>query len=144
MVHNWAVHKGDSITIDGKLIFHINNVLEFKGIIKPILRPLSDMTEEEILEVAKITNCLPIRWQENYKVVKPENPNEGIEIRCGSYSVRVTFKGCIYFHDYTKPNAAIYLPKTPDIIRCLLSKHFDLFGLIESGLAVDKTKLQTP
>lgn len=29
-----------------------------------------------------------------------------------------------------------------EVVRKLLSKHFDLFGLIESGLAIDKTTLQ--
>lgn len=77
---------------------------------KPILRPLSDMTEEEKMEYkAKFngmdsTNILP-------------------EIRAGRL---------INFHLNSKsPYEVIYL----------LSKGFDLFGLIESGLAIDKTTL---
>jgi hypothetical protein len=30
---------------------------------------------------------------------------------------------------------------SPETFLWLLSKHFDLFGLIEAGLAIDKTKL---
>lgn len=30
----------------------------------------------------------------------------------------------------------------PEQFKWLLSKHFDLFGLIESGLAIDKTKIE--
>ncbi len=61
---------------------------------KPILRPLSDMTEDESEFVADAA------WQ-------------------------------------GKPT--IYM--NAEITAYLLSKHFDLFGLIEAGLAIDKTKL---
>jgi hypothetical protein len=68
--------------------------------IKPILRPLSDMTEEE-------------REQLN-------------DIELGESSW---------------PTVAIALAPC---FKYLLSKHFDLFGLIESGLAIDKTKKPNP
>ncbi len=32
--------------------------------------------------------------------------------------------------------------ETPEAFRGLLSRHFDLFGLIEAGLAIDKTKMK--
>lgn len=63
--------------------------------IKPILRPLSDMTEEEEME-----------WR---------NISGG--------------------------NQSPTLKESAEEIRWFLSKHFDLFGLIEAGLAIDKTKL---
>jgi hypothetical protein len=62
----------------------------------PILRPLSDMTEEELLIGG------PIPQTNTFDVV-------------GKWS--------------------------PDQFVYLLSKGFDLFGLIEAGLAIDKTKL---
>lgn len=61
--------------------------------IKPILRPLSDMTDEE---------------REQAEIVYKGN-------------------GVLESHF--------------ESMRFLLSKHFDLFGLIDAGLALDKTKL---
>jgi hypothetical protein len=61
-----------------------------------VLRPLSDMTEEE-------RNGMP------------------------KSSMMITSQGLYY---------------TPDLTHYLISKHFDLFGLIESGLAI--TKPTTP
>lgn len=65
--------------------------------IAPILRPLSDMTEEE----------------------------EG-KIKCSNWTGMQHGEW-----EYTIES-----------FRFLLSKHFDLFGLIESGLAIDKTTLK--
>lgn len=68
--------------------------------VKPILRPLSDMTDEEINE---------------YKVLKPEYTS-------------ITDKKTLIKVDARS-------------IKYLVSKHFDIFGWIEKGLAIDKTKL---
>lgn len=68
--------------------------------LKPILRPLSDMTEEEQQEMLRLH-----RFAES--------------------------KLLPWFHD-------TYF----ECIHYLLSKHFDLFGLIESGLAIDKTTIK--
>lgn len=65
--------------------------------IKPILRPLSDMTEED------------------YAYLNDGYNNSDKHSRYGSH--------------YWEAEQTRYL----------LSKHFDLFGLVESGLAIDKT-----
>lgn len=72
---------------------------------KPILRPLSDMTEEEMNE------C----WF---------NMEGSVEVRC----------------EY-KDGGVKRFDSTPAQVRYLLSRGFDLFGLIPAGLAIDKTKL---
>lgn len=61
--------------------------------VKPILRPLSDMTGEERSTAKELSN--------------------------GTFLYRTC----------------------AETTQFLLSKHFDIFGLIESGLAIDKTKL---
>lgn len=71
--------------------------------IKPILRQLSDMTEEEHKEHESL--------QTNYG-----------EVGCGCIGTLIVDNG----------KSIVYL----------LSKHFDLFGLIEAGLAIDKTKIK--
>lgn len=73
--------------------------------IKPILRPLSDMTEEEGIDAEK-------EWNNGRRL------GESIS---QALNIANAFR-----------------------IKHLLSKHFDLFGLIESGLAIDKTKHPTP
>lgn len=74
---------------------HIMARIEQEYNIKPILRPLSDMTEEE-------------------------------RKKCE----RKVFNGDARFF------------YTTEAFLFLLSKHFDLFGLIDAGLAIDKTKLK--
>jgi hypothetical protein len=69
--------------------------------VKPILRPLSDMTEEE------------------------ENMY---------YS---------FYHNPFSKNVRQSILMDSQAIHYLLSKYFDLFGLIEAGLAIDATKQNT-
>jgi len=83
--NNGSIVKMNSIALNNML----NNKYEMQEY-KPILRPLSDMTEEEKIEVRKFD--------------KVELPHF-------------------------------------ELTRYLLSKHFDLFGLIEAGLAIEKTKV---
>jgi hypothetical protein len=94
--------------------------------IKPLLRPLDDMTEEEGYEV--------LRRQHSYDVMPTQ----------GQYEVADRYLA--YRLDYVHRNSKVFyqrrpvVPKTPEATRYLLSKGFDLFQLIESGLAIDKTK----
>jgi hypothetical protein len=81
--------------------------------VRPLLRPLSDMTDEEAVNVG----ILPKRhWHE-------DTPQEQIDWLCNNW------------------NMEIY---SPSDLRYLLSEGFDLFGLIDAGLALDKTTYQSP
>jgi hypothetical protein len=71
---------------------------------KPILRPLSDITEEEKIECVLLFDDQFILGQD------------------GKYAWRATF--------------------FPSMFKYLLSKYFDLFGLIEAGLAIDYKTLK--
>jgi hypothetical protein len=74
--------------------------------IKPILRPLSDMTEDEL------------------KCLRSERGHlKGVH--------RDDLKFIIIMNKWS-----------PEDFIFLLSKHFDLFGLIPAGLAIDKTTLK--
>jgi hypothetical protein len=88
--------------------------------IKLILRPLSDMTEEEMLSYARIT--------------RPEA--EKIAFKDGGISSYYN-PGDTTFYKWAKHRLDVF---TPEETLWLLSKHFDILGLIESGLALDKTK----
>lgn len=88
-------------TCGGNDILDITSLYEVEAkniTVKPILRPLSDMTKEEQGIVEEILNT----FDEN-------DP-----------------------HDAMRGMA--------NVTMLLLSKHFDLFCLIESGLAISKTK----
>jgi|SRR5688572_9480762 len=86
--------------------------------IKPLLRPLSDMTEEEHNKVAEL-----LGYPKPYRFYKKE-----------------------WFKWYWEGegNEMFFAPAyITEVFRYLLSKHFDLFGLIESGLAIDASKIKT-
>jgi hypothetical protein len=95
----------DWVYYDNRSCFHGNNSsIEEQKI---CLRPLSDMTEEELEYILDIG-----------------------EHQSRIYGVEEFIAGWKAFGSET--------------FRYLLSKHFDLFGLIESGLAIDKTKINHP
>lgn len=97
-VHELHLSVKERFVLRGKLLaYFIETTTQAE--IKPILRPLSDMTNDE--------------WNEM-----------GRKLRTGA-NIRTA-------RDLWKMNAeeTVYL----------LSKHFDLFGLIDAGLAIDSTK----
>lgn len=77
--------------------------------IKPILRPLSDMTEDEFYEFKSFADndCSKMIHIKNVKDITTN-----------------------LFHEF-------------EASRFLLSKHFDLFGLIDSGLAVNAAEIKS-
>lgn len=92
--------------------------------VKPILRPLSDMTNDEFYELSELLEeC-------DYEAVfqKYNDGKTGV-----GYMWQEGMAGLILNSD-----AGQYFVK---IFPFLLSRSFDLFGLIESGEAIDKTKL---
>ncbi len=94
--------------------------------VKPILRPLSDMTEDEAIRVTGLSEYAP-----NFTIVKVTR-NEYKDLI-------VSWKG---LDDVPKEfNATGELFFCAEQFQYLLSKHFDIFGLIEDGLAIDKTKI---
>lgn len=91
--------------------------------VKLTLRPLSDMTTEEAISIAKI---------HGYDIPEDEGVREEV---IGIYDCK----------EGETLTLGAYLPvkKYYDGLLRLLKNGFDLFGLIESGLAIDKTKLHT-
>jgi hypothetical protein len=81
----------------------LNEISEKRKSFKPILRPLSDLTEEEMDYVV-----------ENHGLVNRGQSPDIFVIGWRSFQ--------------------------PETFMYLLKQGFDLFGLIEAGLAIDKTK----
>lgn len=93
--------------------------------IKPILRPLSDMTEEELIEQENIFKI----YEPDFEVTPDMRKNAWEKIKNDGIMA-------VEFSEDNNPLMVF------ELFRYFLSKHFDLFGLIESGLAIDKTKLK--
>jgi hypothetical protein len=89
---------------------------------KPILRPLSDMTVDEAVQLIEIGtsvyNFISIRKVDRYEVMY--DGGYPTSKRTWLYHLRFSELKAEQFH-------------------FLLSKNFDLFELIEAGLAIDKT-----
>jgi hypothetical protein len=100
-IHPYGCIKIEELTVENLFIILERMRFNEEYYCKPILLPLSDMTEEESREHDQI---------------------EMVKVK--------TLDGTIV-HD---ANAVVWL----------LSKHFDLFGLIDAGLAIDKTTLNQP
>lgn len=107
--------------------------------VKLILRPLSDMTEEEFTEVVMI------HWGISRDII--EQKISRIE-RTKEVKQNTKFGTSIPYVAFDKEGkhymTATFSDKscTPEQFQYLLSKHFDLFRLIESKLAIDKTTLK--
>lgn len=130
VVNTIGKHMGKivSVSIDGTAT--INPLDEFKprviilNSLKPILRPLSDITNDEFYELSEILERC------DYEAVfkKYNDGKTGV-----GYMWQEGMAGLILNSD-----AGLYFVK---IFPFLLSRSFDLFGLIESGEAIDKTKM---
>lgn len=109
-------HEEHLITVSDRTIYDRTKYCVEADIsdITPILRPLSDMTEDEVNYVYLFIHNqkLTYKWQNAIMHLSDGIRNGGIGF-------------------------------TPELTIYLLSRSFDLFGLIESGQAIDKTKLTT-
>src|SRR5690606_24799191 len=107
------------------------------------LRPLSDMTEEEAVDIAIIMYGKPdsVKW-------RMEDKGDFFRVYRKHYSESFTIdKASGDIDRYSKCDGKSELETTLQhhfITKYLLSRGFDLFGLIDSGLAIDKTKLKSP
>lgn len=144
----------------GKMEFNIHALfaaLDSKNTINPILllRPLSDMTEEEAEHLAWL--CMDGRHRsKEYAIDKEEIdielvPNDGgnmlddnleiyigVTCRCWTGYIAITnygeIKQCEEDSERREP-----IDNIAEKIAYLLSCRFDLFNLIPEGLAIDKT-----
>jgi hypothetical protein len=99
--------------------------------VKPILRPLSNIEAEEMQTLFQL-NDYNFSSFENFKGLKVDMENNCIE----GYGVRENGSEnyvSIYFHLLN-----------PDQFRFLIHFTFDLFGLIDAGLAIDATTIKAP
>lgn len=94
--------------------------------IKPILRPLTSMTEEELLEQEIIVK----KFYPDFEIDEEMRKN-------ALHRIKETGASAMLFDEETSPFLIF------EITRYLLFKSFDLFNLIPEGLAIDSTTLTT-
>lgn len=118
---------------NGAALFRSTNGMVAMNNVKPILRPLADMTNGEIKEIGKIEGLANLGDIQKFG-------DDCIGAVDDTY--KLMFETSPLTIVYLKKNGADYtLAKPFEITQYLLSKHFDLFGLIQAGLAIDITKL---
>ncbi len=125
----WEVNKGKYSTLHKD---EHGNEIDLMGDFKLVLRPLSSMTPSEAQELYKVSRyskeMSSIKQVELVENVKGYQPN----------IVKISWGGPTGSGGYGVGQDIMYLNKLEsEQHHWLLSKHFDLFGLIEAGLAID-------
>lgn len=129
----------------GEMIAIIGDVFQEEYIdrIKPILRPLSDMTEEEFKELAE--KCFGFNMNEAYK----QRDAVWGRKRITKERLRLAFDLDDYYtihvwQEFTSEDKKLMPPlsKINHFVNECRKLSFDMDGLIESGLAIDKTKIK--
>lgn len=121
-----------------------NHIL-YEGDFKLILRPLSDMTEEEGKEIMKMIYQAIFHLDcelDAIDIIRGDENSFGMKAGESRYEERIGLT--------IEPHCGIELSveggkiMTPqfEATRWLLSKGFDLFGLIDSNLAINKSTLK--
>lgn len=107
--------------------------------VKPHLRTVSSMMEEEMKELWKFIFKKPFHVNGNIRFIEQRTTlteprwvlSSGVERLGIEVSGNVWYDSDLQNYKFNQHEVTLWL----------LSKHFDLFGLIDSGLAIDKTKL---
>ena len=121
----WSVPKytWEKTIIDEELLYENFNYIKVNGFsknIKPILRPITDFLEMDLVEWAKMLG------QEN-----------SLDIISNDAVVKdVRKKGWKSF------DGTLTVKQSILAVEWLLSRHFDIYDWINDGLAMDKTKLK--
>jgi hypothetical protein len=123
--------------------------------VKLVLRRLEDMTEEEAIGLLQSMvpddmDDKPIDAEYGIEMFHNDGGNlvdadvlVGAEYNCRCYTGQVTIKKCGTVCAYDESGDEQELVNAPRAYHYLLTQHFDLFGLIDAGLAVDQ-KTITP
>lgn len=113
-----------------KITFYVN-----PEHVKPLLRPISDMTEEEMKEMYRLVF--------NRSFIGDNVTHRDIGKKEERWVLWSGVERLFIYKDGdvgADSNLHNYHVHAPSIVKYQLSKHFDLFGLIESGQAINITK----
>jgi len=135
-------HQYKDFIIDFKNIeYFVNSPFAKSYEVKPILRPLSDIKEQELIDIAKVIYGNPdsVKWRvefnkyRNCHLVYRKHYNKRFTYCCETGEIEC------YDMDGVDECKDIYMNQH-HVTKYLISKHLDVFGWIEKGLALDSTK----
>ncbi len=136
------ITRKDASIVDDITPATIANVLAEIVTAKPVLRPLSDITNAEKIVIATL---VLYRYQKHYdRLVDLEIKDDGsVYVKNEQFAVlamiTVEKDGISYSGGLTSTDKQYFVPNQYEVTRFLLKRGFDLFGLIEDGLAINKT-----
>lgn len=146
----------DCITFDNGCDYYFDDSEYDNPIIKPLLRPLSDLYKEidgevGIVELAKIAGCnidlnkLPINEIETVNIVK--NYEVEFKYSSGYYRYFIFRNGSFYYktgHERRYGQDYEPLPQSNqlDLFTYLFQHHYDIWDLIGQNLAIDLNSIK--
>lgn len=152
-VHELHLSKKVPFVLTGKLLHYFSDTTT-KAVIKPILRPLQYAEKDEIEHIIWLVNDSAVHLDDDSRISKEEASNsiDVIEPDDNAIVVYFTircFEGKLYLSNhsgllrmYDEEDKEQPIEFKPELFRYLLSKRFDLFGLIDAGLAINKTQIE--
>jgi len=119
--------------------------------LKPILRRLSSMTEDEAVELVLVLfNTTQLEENIDSEEIQLDlAPNDGwllvaeemaivIDVSCRCFEGQIGILHCGSIMLYDDDGSIQTLQNVPDAFHYLISRGFDLFGLLDAGLAIEK------
>lgn len=125
---NWVTVEGIRITVDESIM--IEDCM-------PILRPLSDLTKEICHDNKNFTPIKSLQFSESEIIVTEYRSN--LNEKANTITITYKLMGDV-FTDFIVNRDTV---ENTDYkyVKLLLEWHFDIFGLIEQGLAIDINSL---
>ena len=122
---------------DNGINFSIQNGICHITNMKPILRPLSDLTKEIEVNGEKFIPAFRLYpfTDENTTIDEPYSDGRPVRISNEEGCFMIYSGTSFKFEDYMKGRNLKF--NDYDMVNKLIKWHFDVFGLIEKGLAVD-------
>ena len=118
----------------------IQDVIDIEDL-KPILRPLSDLTKEIEIFVEIFSLCYGINYTKNeiHNVFDSRIANKNYYLLTElNRQISISYDGDKQvFRTFDKSEKSIQMKTQLGLFNILFKNHFDVFGLIKKGLAID-------
>lgn len=146
-------NRGEIVSVDflrnEAFIEHDENTEWFSlSALKPILRPMTDLTSDEILKVCELAAHAPFLTKKRWEVNRERDDVIYISSKRSEYSFAIyTHKNTGYGDVTITRHHEDIEPETEQtsniglITQFYLERGLDCFGWIDSGIAINKTKI---
>lgn len=155
----WVLSGYCQLYADGgkPFLLESENEVTWTDSIKPILFRLEDMTEQQMIGL--LQSMVPANMDDKPKdedydlemfynddgLMVDGDVSVGANYTCRCYEGQIGIKKCgsIILFEEGKDVTRNELTNTPMAFHYLLTQHFDLFGLIDAGIAIDSKTLKS-